>query len=72
MSALFDQNQKVKNFALEQLEGFINIKGSSIFNNSQAFVVKIVGQKTDPIEDIKNALLKGGKSINGKRTHLKF
>ena len=33
LSALFDQNQKVKNFALEQLESFINIKESSIFNN---------------------------------------
>ena len=67
LSALFDQNQKVKTFALEQLEGFINIKESSIFNNSQAFVVKIVGQKTDPIEDIKNTLLKGVKEHKWKK-----
>ena len=45
LSALFDSNKKVKDFAKSQLSEFLDLKKASIINTSNTMVIKIVGQK---------------------------
>ena len=67
LSALFDSNKKVKDFAKSQLSEFLDLKKASIINTSNTMVIKIVGQKNNPIEDLKKALQLATKNFNWKK-----
>ena len=68
LSALFDGNSKVQSYARQQLEEFLDVKKPNILNTSSTLVVKVVGQKSNPVEDLKQALQLAVKKFKWKKS----
>ena len=67
LSALFDNDNKVKTFARNQLSEFLDLKKTNIINTSNTLVVKVVGQKSNPVEDLKKGLQQAVKAFKWKK-----
>ena len=67
LSALFDQNDKIQTYTRDQLSTFSDPKKIYIFDTLDHLVIKLVGQKCDPVEDIKQALINGVKKYKWKK-----
>ena len=68
LSALFDDNSKVQSYARQQLEKFLDVKKSNVFNASSNMVVKVVGQKSNPQEDLKQSLQQAVKKFKWEKS----
>ena len=58
LASLFDKDVKLKKFTREHFQKNITLPESDILKSKNAIVLKIVGQKSDPIEDLKELLTK--------------
>jgi hypothetical protein len=58
LASLFDKDVKLKKFTREHFQKNIILTESDILKSKDAIVLKIVGQKSDPIEDLKELLTK--------------
>ena len=67
LTALFDGDNKVKTYARNQLSEFLDLKKTNIINTSNTLVVKVVGQKSNPVEDLKKSLKHAVKGFKWKK-----